>query len=67
MKLVLLIKIYVNESCNKFRIGKTLSGTFYVQNGMNQRIKVIVYGLRPLLLCRRCHWECPSKPVGNEM
>lgn len=33
MKLVMLIKICVNESCNKFP----------VRNGLNQRIKVIVW------------------------
>ena len=67
MNSVTLIKIYVNESCNKVRIGKTLSCTFPVQNCLNQRMKVTFYGLRPLLLCRRFHWECPSKPGGNEV
>ena len=43
MKLVTLIKIYVNESCSTVRIGKTLSATFPVQNGLNRRIKVAVY------------------------
>lgn len=33
-KLVMLIKMYANESCNKVWIGKTLSGTFTVQNGL---------------------------------
>jgi hypothetical protein len=44
-----LIKICANESCSKVRRGKTLSGTFPVQKGLSQRIKVTVYGLWPAI------------------
>jgi hypothetical protein len=36
MKLVRLIKIYLNESYSKIRIGKHLSDKFPIQNGLKQ-------------------------------
>jgi hypothetical protein len=36
MKLVRLIKIFLNEDYSKVRIGKYLSGTFPIQNGLKQ-------------------------------
>jgi hypothetical protein len=44
MKLVRLIKICSNETCGKVRIGKHLSDTFPIQNGLKQGD-----ALRPLL------------------
>jgi hypothetical protein len=36
MKLVRLIKIYLNETCSKVRIGKQLFDNFSIQNGLKQ-------------------------------
>jgi hypothetical protein len=36
MKLVRLIKIYLNETYSKVRIGKHLSDSFPIQNGIKQ-------------------------------
>jgi hypothetical protein len=36
MKLVRLIKMCLNETCSKVRIGKHLSDSFPVQNGLKQ-------------------------------
>jgi hypothetical protein len=36
MKLVRLIKMCLNEACNKICIGKHLSVSFHVQNGLKQ-------------------------------
>jgi hypothetical protein len=45
MKLVRLIKICVNESCIKVRVGTNLSDKFHIQNGLKQGD-----ALSPLLL-----------------
>jgi hypothetical protein len=45
MKLVWLIKMCLNESYSKVRIGKHLSDSFPIQNGLEQG-----YDLSPLLL-----------------
>jgi hypothetical protein len=44
LKIVRLIKIYLNETYSKVRIGKQLSDTFSVQNGLKQGV-----ALSPLL------------------
>jgi hypothetical protein len=36
MKLVRLIKMGLNETCNKIRMGKHLSDTYPIQNGLKQ-------------------------------
>jgi hypothetical protein len=36
MKLVMLIKMFLNETYNKVRIGKHLSDSFPIQNGLKQ-------------------------------
>jgi hypothetical protein len=36
MKIVKLIKMYLNENCSKIHIGKHFSDTFPVQNGLKQ-------------------------------
>jgi hypothetical protein len=36
MKVVRLIKICLNETCSKARIGKHLSDSFPIQNGLEQ-------------------------------
>jgi hypothetical protein len=36
MKLVRLIKICLNETCSKVRIGKHLSDSFPIENGLKQ-------------------------------
>jgi hypothetical protein len=36
LKLVRLIKMCLNETCNKIRIGKHLSENFPIQNGLKQ-------------------------------
>jgi hypothetical protein len=36
MKLVRLIKMYLNETCSKIHIGKDLSDSFPIQNGLKQ-------------------------------
>jgi hypothetical protein len=36
MKLVRLIKMCLNETCSKVRIGKRLSDSFIIQNGLKQ-------------------------------
>jgi hypothetical protein len=36
MKLVRLIRMCLNETCNKVRIGKHLSDSFPIQNGLKQ-------------------------------
>jgi hypothetical protein len=40
-KLVRLIKMCLNESYNKVRIGKYLSDTFPVQNGLKQEVALL--------------------------
>jgi hypothetical protein len=37
MKLIRLIKIYLNETHGKVRIGTNLRGAFPIQNGVKQR------------------------------
>jgi hypothetical protein len=37
MKLVNLIKVYLNETYSEVRIGKRLSDNFPIQNGLKQR------------------------------
>jgi hypothetical protein len=37
VKLIRLIKMYLNETCSKFRIGKNLSDAFPMQNGLYRR------------------------------
>jgi hypothetical protein len=36
VKLVWLIKMYLNKTCSKVCIGKSLSDAFSIQNGLNQ-------------------------------
>jgi hypothetical protein len=36
MKQIWLIKMYLNEACSKIKIGKHLSDTFPIQNGLKQ-------------------------------
>jgi hypothetical protein len=44
MKLVRLIKMCLSETCSRVRVGKHLSGTFPIKNGLKQG-----YALSPLL------------------
>jgi hypothetical protein len=41
MKLFRLIKMHLNETCNKGCIRKNLSGSFPTQNGLKQRMNFI--------------------------
>jgi hypothetical protein len=34
MKLVRLIRVFLNEACSKVRIGKNVSGEFIIHNGL---------------------------------
>jgi len=38
MKLGRLVKMYLNESCSKFHIGKNHSDAFRIRNGLKQEI-----------------------------
>ena len=44
MELVSLIKMFLNETCSRVRVGKHLSDMFPIRNGMKQGD-----GLSPLL------------------
>jgi hypothetical protein len=47
MKLVRLIKIYLNETYSKVHIGKHLSGSFPIQNGLKVSITTALeYAIR---------------------
>jgi hypothetical protein len=61
MKSVLLITIYLNKTYSKVRIGKRLSDSLPLENGLKQGI-----ALSPLLFVRICHYEAPGKPGGTE-
>jgi hypothetical protein len=65
MKLVKLIKMSLNETYSKVRIGKYLSDNFPIQSGLKQRD-----ALSPLffkLWFRICHYEGPGRPGGTEI
>jgi hypothetical protein len=36
MKLISIIKLYLNESCSRFCVGKNLSDMFPIRNGLTQ-------------------------------
>ena len=36
MKLVMLIKMCLNETCSRVRVGKHLSDVFHIRNGLKQ-------------------------------
>jgi hypothetical protein len=52
MKLVMLIKMCLNETYSKVRIGKYMSGTFPIQNGIKQ---VCFITIASQLCSRICH------------
>jgi hypothetical protein len=63
--LKVLIKVCSSETCIKAQIGKHLSGTFPIKNGLKQRIFLIT-----IVLCfciRICHEVVASKPGGVEI
>jgi hypothetical protein len=60
MKPVRLIKMCLNETHRKVRVGKHLSDNFPIQNGLKQ-------GDAFQLCLRVCHQEGPRKPGGIEI
>jgi hypothetical protein len=62
MKLVSVIRMCLNKTYTIVCIGKHLSDTFPIQNGLQQD------ALMPLLLTffKICHQESPRKPGGTE-
>jgi hypothetical protein len=57
-KLVRLMKMYLNETYTKVLVGKLLSGTFPVQNGLKQGDTLTI----AVQFCLRiCHQESPRK------
>jgi hypothetical protein len=42
-KLVRLIKLHLNEACSEVRVGKYLSDSFPIRNGIKQGIVACVY------------------------
>lgn len=67
MKIVMLIKICLNETYSKACIGKNLSDKFPVQNGLKQGDCFITIAFK--LCCRIsvCHQEGPRKQGGTEI
>jgi hypothetical protein len=63
MKLVRLIRMCLNETFSKVHIGKHLSDSFAIRNGLKQG-----NALSPLLFnFRICHYEGARKPGGTEL
>jgi hypothetical protein len=58
-KLVRLIKMCLNETYCKVRMGKLLSDKFPIQNGLKQRRCSIAIAFE--FCFRICHQKCPKK------
>jgi hypothetical protein len=65
MKLIRLIKACLNEAYSKVRIGKHLSDSFPIQNGLKQGDALFA---TPFQLCFRiCHLDGVGKPGRTEI
>jgi hypothetical protein len=62
-KLVGIIKMCLNETYNRVRIGKNLSDKFTVQNGLKQEM---LYHNCFSLCFGICHQECPRETPRTE-
>jgi hypothetical protein len=62
-KLVGIIKMCLNETYNRVRIGKNLSDKFTVQNGLKQEM---LYHHCFSLCFGICHQECPRETPRTE-
>jgi hypothetical protein len=63
MKVVRLIKICLNESYSKVRIGKHLFDNFPVQNGLKHALSQLLFQL----CLKTCHYKCLGKPSRTEI
>jgi len=58
MKMVRLIKLWLNETYSKVRVGKRLSNTFPVRNGLKQGDSLLLFNFA---------WECAIRRFeGNQ-
>jgi hypothetical protein len=58
-KLVRLIKMFLNETYSKVRVGKILSDKFPIQNGLKEGDTLITIAFQ--FCIRICHQESPRK------
>jgi hypothetical protein len=64
MKLIMVIKMCLNETYSKVRIGKHLSDKFSYPKWSKTRRFFIATDFK--LCFRKYHQECPGKPGGTE-
>jgi hypothetical protein len=65
LKLDRLIKMCLNETYSKVRIGKYLSDKCPIENGLKIRRCFMATAFK--LHFRICHYECPGKTSGTEI